>query len=97
MHPACVIAPEWSYQCRLLRALTLVFCVQYCKEALRNFFERFLEVFEPWTPRESTVPGYAARESMQAAVGCKAGHPSSVLAAIVEAVERISSDFGRGK
>ena len=73
------------------------FCVQYCKEALRNFFERFLEVFEPWTPTESTVSVTALHDAVHAAVGCKAGHPSSTLAAIVEAVERISTDFGRGE
>ena len=71
--------------------------MQYCKEALRIFFERFLEVFEPWTPTKSTAPVSAAQNAAQAAAGCKAGHPSSILAAIVEAVERISTDFGRGE
>ncbi len=70
--------------------------MQYCKEALRNFFERFLEVFEPWTPIESAASVSAAHDTVHAAMGCKAGHPSSTLAAIVEAVERISTDFGRG-
>lgn len=54
-------------------------------------------MFEPWTPTESAVPDSMAHEHVQTAVGCKAGHPSSTLAAIIEAVEHISIDFGRGK
>ena len=74
-------------------------CLQYCKEPLRSFFERFLEVFEPWTPEEPAASDSAAGHEVmqQAEVGCRAGHPSTILAAIVEAVERISTDFGRGR
>ena len=74
-------------------------CLQYCKEPLRSFFERFLEVFEPWAPEETAASDSAAshKDTQRAAVGCRAGHPSAILAAIVEAVERISTDFGRGR
>ena len=75
-----------------------VCCGQYCKEALRHFFERFLDVFEPWAPADlATVSGPSSLEPVQRAVGCKAGHPSIVLAAVVEAVERISADFAKGR
>ena len=74
-----------------------VCCGQYCKEALRHFFERFLDVFEPWAPADlATVSDPSSPEPVQRAVGCKAGHPSIVLAAVVEAVERISADFAKG-
>lgn len=74
-------------------------CLQYCKEPLRSFFERFLEVFEPWAPEETAASDSAASHEVKqrAALGCRAGHPSAILAAIVEAVERISTDFGRGR
>ena len=79
-------------------ALTMcVFCEQYCKKALRHFFERFLDVFEPWAPADpAAVSDTSTQEPVQRAVGCKAGHPSNVLAAVVEAVERISADFAKG-
>ena len=30
---------------------------QYCKEALRKFFVRFTEVFEPWLPEDTVQEG----------------------------------------
>ena len=75
-----------------------VCCGQYCKEALRHFFERFLDVFEPWAPADpATMLDPSIPEPVQRALGCKAGHPSIVLAAVVEAVERISADFAKGR
>ena len=54
-------------------------------------------MFEPWAPTESSAPVPAAHNAVQTAVGCRTGHPGSILAAIVEAVERITTDFGRGE